>query len=139
MQSALTVWADPLGLDWPHTNSLASSDATFESNGDPTQAPTTDVGAVRKPEELSADNEVLLGKRAFADGILPMAYAGLRFEGARRIHSFDANGDSVFGTPEQHGAHWPWACPRMGIASRTAWAHPLMGLRKHIANSKGFD
>ena len=132
---ALTARADALGIDWPLTNPLVLSAETVERNEDPRQAPAMDAGTVRKLEDAASNVEILIGKRAFAAGILLMTYASLRFADVQKIRSLEVNADSIHGplltskTKKQHGLHWPWACPRMGITKRTDWTQPLLGLR----------
>ena len=75
------------------------------------------LSTVRMIEELATNPLVTPYKRAFAAGILLMAFASLRFPDAQRLRTFEVNDDSVHGalisceTKKQHGQFWHWACP----------------------------
>ena len=132
-----------MGIDWPLKNPLVLSAATVESNEGPRHAPAMAVETVRKLDDAVANVEILTIMRAFSAGILLMTYASLRFADVQKIRSLEANADSIHGalltskTKKQHGLHWPWACPRMGITKRTDWIQPLLDLRTAYQKANG--
>ena len=140
---ALTVWSDALGVEWPLARPLVVSAATVEGNEDPTQEPAMDIDTIRKLENTATNVDVALNKRAFADGILLMTYASLRFADVRMMRSFEINEESIHGalltseTKKHHGRHCPWGWAMMGIANRTNWTQPLLDLRQAYLEVNG--
>ena len=82
---ALTVWDEALGAEWPLANPLIDPSAMVEANRPPKQAPSMDLDTVRKIEQLTAEVDVNVYKRACASGILLVTYASLRFSGVRGL------------------------------------------------------
>ena len=74
-----------------------------------------------------------------------MTYASRRFADTQRLRTPEANEDSVRGaladskTQKQHGQHWPWACPLMGMTKIAEWANPLLEMRAAYAKVNGRD
>ena len=142
---ALTVWADAIGIDWPLTNPLVLSASVVETSEEPKQAPAMELSTVKAIDALSDNPEVSVYKRAFAAGLLLMAYASLRFADVQRLRTFEVNIDSAHGTllssktKKQHGQHCPWACPRQGLTGSRDWVRPILDLRTAYRKVNGLD
>ena len=130
---ALTIWADAPWVDWPLKNTFDRSACAGESN----------EALEMLPKWTSNPLEIFAYGRAFAECILLMTYAILRFAEVQRIRPLEVNDDCVPGTllttkvKKQHGQRWARARPRMGITKRTDWAQPLLGLRAAYVEVNG--
>ena len=140
---ALKVWPEALGIDRPLTNPMVISSAKVESADEPKQAPSIDIETVEEIELTASNIEICAYKRAYAAGILLLAYAGSRLAGVQKLRPFKTNVDSAYGAlitggaKKQIGQRWSWARPRMGITSNTIWAQPLLDMRQAYAEING--
>ena len=149
---ALTARSEALGVDWPLTNPRVISASIIENADERKQAPSMDIETVKKLEHSATNAHICAYKRAYAAGILVMTYVSLRCDDVQKLRPFETDGASIYGTliappphththpPEtktekQHFQHWPWACPRMGIARNTNWAQPLLDMARRKVNS----
>ena len=100
---------------------------------------------VKLIEGISTNPEVAPFKRAFAEGVLLMTYASLRFSDSQSLLTFVVNEDSVHGTltscktKRPHGLDWPWACPRLGVTGSKDWVAPLVEFRQAHLKANGHE
>ena len=131
---AHTVWSGALGIEWPITDALVTSEITAERHEEPEQAPAMDLETVRKIELIATNKKICMYKRAYAAAIIVMTYASLRFADVQKLRTFERNDDSVPGTlsasktKEQHGLNWPLGfptcrCDRINRLGPTAVGH----------------
>ena len=114
--------------------------AQVESSEIPKHSPPKKLDTVKKLEEIALNVEVTPPKRAFAAGIVLMAYTSLRFSDVQKLSSLEVSEGSAHGallqsgTKKPHGLPRHWARPRMGIAGSSRWVNPIIEF--HDAHAK---
>ena len=99
VKTSLIAWSEALGLPWPHDNPLACAAAQVESSEIPKHAQPMKLDTIETPESMALNVEIDPLKRAFAFGILLMAYASLRFSDVQRLRILEVGEDSAHGKP----------------------------------------
>ena len=143
VKTSLSTWAESLGINWPLANPIVCAAAHVDSDETPKHAPPMKLDTVKKSDELALNVEAAPPRRAFAAGVLSMAFTSLRFSDAQRLRSFEMNDDSAYGTLPQsktkrpHGLPWPRAFPLAGVAGSNKWALPIFDFRRAHAKTNG--
>ena len=134
-RSALSVFRDALGINWPLDHPLVASVIVVDDPNPPKQAPSFTLDLLRRFDSIACDQMVTSGKRLFASAIILMTLTSLRFADVQRLKSLVSDKSSIHGTlltsktKRPHGLDWPFACPKIGFCGNEDWFLPILQFR----------
>ena len=120
-RSALSVFKDALGTNWPLDHPLVASVIVVGGPNPPKQAPPFTLDLLRRFDSIACDNLATSGGRLFDSAIILMTLTSLRFADAQRLKSLVSDKSSIRGTlltsktKRPHGHDWPFARPKLGV------------------------
>ena len=142
-RSALSVFKDAVGFDWPLEHPLLSSVITCDDDPAPKHAPAFTLDLVFKFASLAEGPMVCSGKRLLSASILFMTLTSLRFSDVHRLKTLPVNDSFVFGallnskSKKPHGSDWPFAAPKRGFSGSAARLDPILDFRKAFGKVNG--
>ena len=134
-RSALSMFRDALGINWPLDHPLVASVVVVDGPEPTKQAPSFPLELLQRFDTIACDSLVTMGKRLFASAIILMTLTSLRFANAQRLKSLVLDKSSIHGklltskTNRPHGLDWPFACPKCGVGGNEDWFLPALQFR----------